>query len=134
VLIGSFVNRRTLLNLLNDTTNVHLLCAGTNGQVTREDVLFAGCAVADLCNDGRPEHELNDSARIADDIWQLLAQSMPAEQESDCIDAVASSLKRTQGGRNLKALGLEGDIDTAAQLDRFSIVPELDLSAWRIRL
>ena len=134
VLIGSFVNRRALLPTLNLATNVHLLCAGTNGHITREDVLFAGCVVADLCNDGRPEHELNDSARIAVDIWKLLAQSLSAKQESDCIAAVASSLKRTQGGRNLRALGLEGDIDTAAQLDRFSIVPELDLTAWRIRV
>lgn len=133
VLIGSFVNRGALLPPLAHAADVHLLCAGTNGQITRDDVLFAGCVVAELCEEGRPEHELNDSGRIAAEIWHCLAQAVASQQDSNFIAAVSSSLKRTQGGRNLRALGLEGDIDTAAQLDRFSIVPELHLQAWRIR-
>jgi hypothetical protein len=30
-------------------------------------------------------------------------------------------------------IGQENDIEIAAQIDKFDIVPELDLAAWRIR-
>jgi 2-phosphosulfolactate phosphatase len=43
------------------------------------------------------------------------------------------TLRDSRGGRNLIEIGHENDIDLAAQLDRFDIVPELDVAAWRIR-
>ncbi len=47
--------------------------------------------------------------------------------------ALAAELRFSQGGRNLKAIGLERDIDDVARLDSLQIVGELDLTAWRIR-
>ena len=46
VLIGGFVNMHALLLATSKDANVHLLCAGTNGQITLEDVLCAGWYVA----------------------------------------------------------------------------------------
>ena len=48
------------------------------------------------------------------------------------IAQLAGELRNSRGGRNLKALGLERDIDDAAQVDRFANAPELDVAAWRI--
>ena len=42
-------------------------------------------------------------------------------------------LRDSRGGRNLIEIGQENDIEIAAQIDKFDIVPELDLAAWRIR-
>jgi hypothetical protein len=36
------------------------------------------------------------------------------------------------GGRTLKRLNLEADILAAARVDRFSVVPELNVQRWRI--
>ena len=48
--------------------------------------------------------------------------------------ALASVLRSTQGGRNLKKIGLQHDIDLAARLDQFAVVPELQLQQWKIVL
>mmetsp|Transcript_4593 Transcript_4593/g.5313 ORF Transcript_4593/g.5313 Transcript_4593/m.5313 type:complete len:89 (+) Transcript_4593:86-352(+) len=56
VFIGCFANADTLLKKLlevefvQNNTPVHLLCAGTNGKITREDVLFAGKIVSVLAS------------------------------------------------------------------------------------
>ena len=134
VLIGSFVNLSAVYESISRAEHLHLLCAGTGGRITREDVLFAGAIAARALADGRPDHELNDSARLAADAWGGVERLQAETIDGSLIAAVHAALKRTQGGRNLKALGLEGDLDTAAQIDRFNIVPKLDLASWRIRV
>ena len=42
-------------------------------------------------------------------------------------------LRDSRGGRNLIDTGQEHDIDLAAQMDKFDMVPELDLVTWRVR-
>jgi phosphosulfolactate phosphohydrolase-like enzyme len=48
-------------------------------------------------------------------------------------ERLAEALCDTLGGRNLVELGLEEDILAAAQIDRFTIVPDLDPVTFRIR-
>ncbi len=74
---------------------------------------------------------LNDQARIALDVWR---SAVPAGiNGGNALSAqLRSALRETQGGRNLIGIGLESDIDDAAGVDRFGLVPELDLAAWRI--
>ena len=43
------------------------------------------------------------------------------------------TLRDSRGGRNLIEIGQENDIEIAAQIDKFDIVPELDLATWRLR-
>ena len=48
-LIGSFVNRRAVVReLAGDARAVHLVCAGTEGCITAEDLLAAGAIAAEL--------------------------------------------------------------------------------------
>ncbi|HVX13385.1 MAG TPA: 2-phosphosulfolactate phosphatase [Pirellulales bacterium] len=132
VLIGAFANGSAVVESLADAGDVRLLCAGTRGEITREDVLFAGF-VADGLLRRRTEDEssveINDQLLLARDAWRAF---LARATGSDLSVELAAELRSTQGGRNLKKIGLEHDIDVAAQLDRFKIVPELDLPSWKI--
>ncbi len=132
VLIGSFVNLTSLCDQLATAPSVHLVCAGTKRRITREDVLCAGAITDRLVASGAATmQDLNDEARIAGDAWR---EAMHGADGVDpgAIKALARTLRETQGGRNLLALGLERDIDAAAQIDKIRLVPELNTQSWRI--
>ncbi len=139
VLVGAFVNLRAIVNALTDEETVHLLCAGTRGEITREDVLLAGAIAYGLTLPNDPAMagawyrcQFNDQARLARDAWQ--AARPPAELpflEAEPI-WLLRALSATQGGRNLKAIGLERDIAACAAIDRLEIAPRLDVDRWLI--
>jgi len=127
ILIGSFVNYSAVCGRLTDAKNIHLLCAGTNGRITREDVLLAGAFVDDIARRTAPEQlRMNDEAELAVDAWRSAVVSLAA-------GPVAEALRDSRGGRNLIEIGQEKDIEIAAQIDKYDIVPELHLPEWRVR-
>jgi 2-phosphosulfolactate phosphatase len=125
VLIGAFVNFSAICSELAAAESVALICGGTDGEVTREDALLAGAIVVELARSGSTT--LNDQAELAADAWRTAVRFLTDRP-------LGMTLRDSRGGRNLIGIGHENDIDLAAQLDRFDIVPELDLAAWRIRL
>jgi 2-phosphosulfolactate phosphatase len=136
VLIGAFVNFSAVCRELAGEERIALVCAGTDGHVTREDTLFAGAVVDDLCKSplrgvasrhGAAGYELNDQAEIAADAWQTAVRVLTDRP-------LGITLRDSRGGRNLVEIGQENDIDLAAQIDTFDVVPELDIAAWRIRV
>ncbi len=131
VLIGSFVNYSAVLGEFDGDLPIHLICAGTGGRITREDVLFAGAIIERLSGTVVDPQGLNDEARIAQDVWR---NSMGAYRPPDehASQRIAEVLQNCQGGRNLKNLGLQADIVDAATVDRFDFVPEFDPKTWRI--
>jgi len=125
VMIGAFVNATAVLRSIEAEKDVHLLCAGTRGAITREDVLLAGLLVHELMTGASVPPDINDEARLARDAWR------------QCVDGgrpLAEELRATQGGRNLAAIGLDRDLEPAAWRDRFDFVPTLDVATWSIRL
>lgn len=131
VLIGAFVNFSAICEQLHGEPHIDLLCAGTDNQVTREDVLFAGAVVDDIVRCGAESVastslELNDQALIALDAWRA------ARSDLRNATPLADHLRSSRGGRNLIDIGQERDIDIAAHIDHFSNVPELDLRDWQI--
>jgi 2-phosphosulfolactate phosphatase len=131
VLIGSFVNLSAVVRQLAAERPIHLLCAGTRGRITREDVLCAGAISERLLQSVVDESAINDQVRIAVDCWRS-AVPHGARPARALAGELSLALHETQGGRNLMGIGLEHDIDTAAEIDRFDIVPQLDMEAWRI--
>ena len=132
IVIGSLVNFSAVCKQLTAHAQTHLICAGTQSKITREDVLCAGAITDRLLSSGAMgESDLNDEARIARDAWRQTMHG-PDVQNPGSTEALARTLRDTQGGRNLIALGLERDIVAAAQIDKFRIVPELDIQSWRI--
>ena len=87
VLLGSFANFsavcRELGKLATNSTAVEtidILCAGTDGQITREDVLFAGAVIDDL---GRTlSFKTNDQADIACDACARHGPILPEPSRS----------------------------------------------------
>ncbi|HVW36987.1 MAG TPA: 2-phosphosulfolactate phosphatase [Pirellulales bacterium] len=140
VLVGAFVNASAVARELMLEERVHLLCAGTEGEITREDVLFAGRVADQLLRTAATEEETeqNDPCRIARECYlnvvaaaRSTADSVP-EAAAQEIAVLSQELRHSQGGRNLIGAGLEHDIGVAAQVDRFAIVPELSLANWSI--
>ena len=134
VLIGAFVNLSAVVDAVSEVEHLHLLCAGTNGEVTREDVLFAGAVIEriSVASDALPDSqqrspiELNDAARLASSAWLAIGDARYASE------TLAREFRDTQGGRNLIRIGLQEDLRKAAILDEFVIVPELNRSIWEI--
>jgi 2-phosphosulfolactate phosphatase len=121
VLIGALVNRRAVVEALRHESVIHIVCAGTRGEITGEDVLTAGAIVSGIIH-AHGSWQRNDEARIALAAWQ-------AVEMKDLI----TTLNETQGGRNLVAEGFDADIATCARLDTINVAPELDVKSWTIR-
>lgn len=132
VLIGAFVNRTAIVQTIAVSESVQLLCAGTRGEITREDVLLAGSLVLELLDQPTADYDPNDQAVLAGDAWRAAVKTLGFADRISSRGLV-ELLRNTRGGRNLRAIGLEADIRQAAEIDRHTIVPELDIAAWRIR-
>ena len=126
VYIGAFVNIRTTVEAASQHDVVHLLCAGTNGQITREDVLAAG-AMAEIFMLNYLALTTNDQAQIAIDAWQAVTRG------THDAATIARCLKASAGGRNLDAIGQADDIRLAAAVNMVPVLPRLDRKDWRIR-
>lgn len=106
VLIASLLNLGAVVAQLAGREDVLLVCAGTDGRVSMEDVYLAGRISVELDGDR------TDAARIA----ESLAAAYP-----DAIDALAAS----GGAVGLRREGLESDIDFCAQESIVEVVGHL---------
>jgi 2-phosphosulfolactate phosphatase len=131
VFVGCFVNLSAVVGRPTGERPIHLLCAGTQGQVTREDVLCAGAMAERLLESAEEAATVNDEARIAVDTWRA-AVPRGIGPANALTGELGRAMRQSEGGRNLLAIGMEHDIDSAADVDRFSIVPQLDVASWRI--
>lgn len=122
ILIAALVNARAVGDLLARRETSHLLCAGTDGEITREDILAAG-AMAALVMRQVPGVELNDQARIAVDAWHAAFATAETTSGTDTSRQLAQLLADSCGGRNLIELGMQADLELAARLSSQSIVP-----------
>ena len=135
VLIGAFINASAVLDQLLRQEQIHLLCAGTRGQLSRDDVLLAGMLVDRILRQGDPSYQQNAQAVAAREAWlRCLPLPRAPEAELPQPQQLAEQLRDSAGGRNLIAIGLDDDILAAAQIDRFRSVPEMDPERDRIRL
>jgi 2-phosphosulfolactate phosphatase len=134
VLIAALVNASAVVRRLTEREHVHILCAGTDGKISDDDVLLAGLLVDRLHRQGGMVYQQNGQAITAREMWLnafALPQAIGAEPLAP--ERLAEKLRTTLGARNLLALGLDADILAAAQLDRFDLVPQLDPMTMRIR-
>jgi len=119
IFAGSFLNLSAVVASLQNAPCVDILCAGTDGQESREDVSAAGAVVEKLL--------------ASDGDWQIASGAMNAltEWQSRGVN-LAVELQSTPGGRNLLEIGHDQDLVDCAQIDALRVVPELDVAAWRI--
>jgi 2-phosphosulfolactate phosphatase len=152
ILLGAFVNASAVAQHLFGQEEVHLLCAGTDGQPTDEDILLAGMLAKKLQRQGGAHYELNAEAIAACDLWRHTLEII----RGDCPDfrghhaggmvvengtvpfrhrptteppwpePLAKILRHSLGGANLASLAMDRDILAAARIDRFAIVPKFN--------
>ncbi len=132
--IAAFVNVSAICQKLTGEEQIHIVCAGTKGQIGNDDILLAGMIVERLEKQGGMMYTLNAQAITARETW-LATFALPYALGAEPLEPelLAKQLRKTPGGRNLVAVGLEKDILTASQIDRFSLVPQMDPSTMRIR-
>ena len=129
LLLAAFVNLSAVCDALTGEPRIDIICSGTRGQITREDVLAAGAIVANLLatsGGGESAASLNDQARLAHDAWTHHVRTLTGDTWLHDI------LQRTQGGRNLLEIGYDRDLHWAAVMDRHDLVPEWDAATNRI--
>lgn len=126
ILIGAFVNLQAIVaDLRTDPRPVHCVCAGTDGSITAEDVLFAGLLSRRLID----ERGLTlEDCPVSTELAIRLADGYPAASQ------LREVLFRSQGGRNLLDLGFTADVELAAQIDRHAFVAEWDRQTGEIRI
>lgn len=133
VLIGAFVNVSAVLKELAGVERIDLVCAGTDGQYSRDDILLAGLLVQRLQQMTGHPFQLNVQALTSRENW-VSTFAVPYATGAELLPAelLARQLRSSLGGQNLLAIGLESDILTASELDRCQVVPELDLKSFRV--
>jgi 2-phosphosulfolactate phosphatase len=112
VLLGAIVNDRAVAKRALQLTNgrISVICAGTDGQVSLDDVLGAGCILQELSR-LEPGARFSDSCRIA----LMLA-------ERSC--GIDDTLRQARHADTLGRLGFINDIHFAARRNSFQQVPE----------
>jgi 2-phosphosulfolactate phosphatase len=107
LLTGALVNASAVAQAVVESgLDLTLLCAGTNGQVAMEDALGAGAVLAAV--------KRLTSVREEGDL-PMMAHRLFEVEKND----LRGALRRTRGGQNVIAAGLEEDIAFAASVDRF---------------
>lgn len=135
VLIASFLNATAVFEKLLTLDEVHIVCAGTRGQYSRDDILMAGLLVERLERHGTGHYEMNVQAVTAKENWTS-SFAVPYVIGAEPMDpeVLAAELRRSEAGRRLTAIGQETDILTASLVDHFSRVPVLDPDKMQILL
>ncbi|MBN2475759.1 MAG: 2-phosphosulfolactate phosphatase [Pirellulales bacterium] len=135
ILIGAFVNASAIVEQLLNQKRIHVLCASTRGQFSTDDILLAGMLVERVQRQGSLLYEQNAQAITARENW-LHSFALPCALGAEPLQPqrLAKELRKSAGGKNLVAIGMEDDILAASQIDRFSGVPELDGKRLRIEL
>lgn len=116
LLIGSLNNRRAVVEeLARDDRSVHLVCAGTEGSITAEDLLAAGAIASGLEADIGSTSSRDDMSLVAKELWTAASSTSGGLQ---------SALRQSRGGRNLIKLGFDADIDWAVTVDSIPLLAE----------
>jgi len=136
VLVGAIVNRTAAaaaarrIAVTGGIGRVHLVCAGTDGAVSAEDVLAAGAILDAASRDpAAVDDDLDAAALAARDGFRRLAAARPAEVPA----ALEEAFRESPGGANLVGLGMAADLGRCALIDVVDLVPRLDRASGEIR-
>ena len=131
VLVGCFCNLSAVCDAVKDDPRpVHVLCCGTRGDVSLDDVLAGGAMAEHLLASGR-QPATDDSHTLAVCAYR---QAVSLGGGADGLDALRAAMRSSRGGRNLVRIGLGSDVDLCTQHDTLPVVPEFHLARGDITL
>ncbi len=114
IFVGAFLNLSHLaLHLRSFERPLHIVCAGTDGKGTGEDILFAGALTRRILDNVRSSPTLNRATVEA-------LRSFDEDKNTPLVQR----LQQTEGGRNLIQLGLKADIEFSSQIDSRPVLAE----------
>lgn len=135
VLVGSIVNRSAVATLARQLAEqtacvaIHIVCAGTDGEVTSEDILAAGAILDAASHAPASARDVLDApARAALTTFRALG---PVDS-TGIKERIIAAFRESLGGKNLIDVGMESDLATCAAIDALSVVPRLDPSGNRL--
>ena len=128
VLIGAFVNAAAIVERLLQRDKIILLCAGTAGEESGDDLLLAGLLTDRLQQESEEGFLLNNRSQEVQASWKAIADDATSPER------LAEHLAKTRGGQNVVRAGLTADLLDVGTVDRFSLVPELNTDTMRIRI
>ncbi|HEX8875994.1 MAG TPA: 2-phosphosulfolactate phosphatase [Phycisphaerales bacterium] len=124
VLIGAVTNVSAIVaRVACEPRAVHILCAGTRGEITMDDCLAAGLIAERLVAAGR-QVVSDDSTRMCVGLARLAA-AHPHGLESGVLEL----MRESRGGRGLTRLGFEEDLRLCSTIDAVPVVPVFAESA-----
>ena len=135
IFLAAFANVSAVVQKLLGREEVHILCAGTDGEFSEDDILLAGLIVERLQKLGGMIYELNAQAITAREFW-MNRFAVPHAIGAEPIEPerLESELRKSRGAKGLIELGYDEDILAAARVDQFKGVPELDREKFSVRL
>lgn len=136
----SFINAGAVVEkVLNGSyERIAMICAGTCGNYTEEDLLLAGFLVSRIEEEyrkmGNPHGfcKKNLQGYAVQESWRKFMEKIPTRKgldsysqydQNDVIAELVKILPESRGGQNLCAIGLKKDIIDSAQIDTMPIVP-----------
>lgn len=120
LITASFLNLAAVADWLSDYTKIHFVCAGTDGEVTAEDVLLAGALVT-LCETRFQAEVQDDDSILARQLWaSWFSGGNPLDVSTGQL---AIRLRETRGGRNLIRVGYDQDLERCAMIGSVTSVP-----------
>ena len=118
LLLAAFSNLSAITSSTAQESTLNIICSGTNGEITLEDVLLAGAIVHSRKEQSRTG--VNDQATLALNAWEeIIASDVPATSLLD-------KMKESRGGRNLLQVDKVADVQFAANIDTTSMIPTLN--------
>jgi 2-phosphosulfolactate phosphatase len=112
ILAACFMNLSAVAHALSEAEDVLVVCAGKEDCFSLDDALCAGKLIKTVVEGREAEVVLNDAGRVALEV----ASAYPV---------TADFLRSTAAGAALDTIGLGGDLELCASLDRYSTVPEM---------
>lgn len=125
ILIGAFVNIDAVVQTLQNLhLPIHLVCAGTNRNLTAEDILFAGAVIDQLLK--KPGYTIAGvQSQMAVDFFR---------SRNTSAASFRTAFFESLGAENLIRLGMQPDIERAMEFNRFDVVPEWNPQENLIRI
>ncbi len=126
IFLACLANAAAVVETLSRFDRISIVCAGTDGEPTEEDLFAAGCLTERLQRHSGYAFRLNVQATTAMELWsRSFSLARVVGEEKIPVEALAQVLRRSRGGSNLMELDLGADILTASRLDSIDLVPRL---------
>lgn len=121
ILVGAFINISAVVDLVKNTEDLLLLCAGTRQRVSLEDTACAG-AIIDRLFSKRKSPILTDSANIAHLVYLHYKDNL-----------LTMMREVSEHGRRLVQLGFGKDVEFASRVDTSDVIPVMETPGFFLK-